>query len=342
MNSSLDSRNLVLAFGGGSSISTDDNLFLSVAWFPDPGAQLRFSTLAAHADTNPSTLAVTTVQLDAGGGDQICSHSHELPSLSEGLSRFAAAALAGLVESDGPPSSCAALLQCIETAGMTPAQFPSNPSTHFVVGHGTSFSTGPKVWPAAVGLCNYMAASLSDRLRGARVLELGCGLGLPGVLAALLGAERSLLTDSGTDVEFAVEVMLDTVFPKLHQAGCLQFANLEWGTAPTHKFLSNLGEDAGFDIIICCDCVYEPFFGEESWQVLADTLAVLLLESSGAKQAPMALLSVERRIEGIDGVDSFCDALKTHGLSVDCVVSAGSLKGHDLRDVEVWLVVKSE
>ena len=42
------------------------------------------------------------------------------------------------------------------------------------------------MWPAAVGPCNYMAASLSDRLRGARLLELGCGLGLPGVLAALL------------------------------------------------------------------------------------------------------------------------------------------------------------
>src|SRR5690349_21867958 len=48
-----------------------------------------------------------------------------------------------------------------------------------------------ELWPSGVAL----AKAIADRsLRGARVLELGCGLGLPS-LAAALGGGRVLATD---------------------------------------------------------------------------------------------------------------------------------------------------
>ena len=49
-----------------------------------------------------------------------------------------------------------------------------------------------ELWPAAVALAQYMAQRLP--LAGRQVLELGCGLGLVGVVAALHGA-RVLCTD---------------------------------------------------------------------------------------------------------------------------------------------------
>ncbi|MDP9400607.1 MAG: methyltransferase domain-containing protein [Actinomycetota bacterium] len=52
-----------------------------------------------------------------------------------------------------------------------------------------------ELWPSALALADAVAARA---LRGARTLELGCGLGLPSVAAALAGG-RALATDWSTD-----------------------------------------------------------------------------------------------------------------------------------------------
>jgi methyltransferase-like protein 23 len=52
---------------------------------------------------------------------------------------------------------------------------------------------GAALWPAAIALAHEVA-SRADSLAGARVLELGAGTGLPGIVAASFGA-RVLQTD---------------------------------------------------------------------------------------------------------------------------------------------------
>ncbi len=52
---------------------------------------------------------------------------------------------------------------------------------------------GVALWPAAIALAHELAARAGE-LRGARVLELGAGTGLPGIVAASLGA-RVVQTD---------------------------------------------------------------------------------------------------------------------------------------------------
>lgn len=47
---------------------------------------------------------------------------------------------------------------------------------------------GEALWPAAIALAHAVAAR-ADALKGARVLELGAGTGLPGITAASCGAE---------------------------------------------------------------------------------------------------------------------------------------------------------
>ena len=56
---------------------------------------------------------------------------------------------------------------------------------------------GVVLWPASVALAHDLAAR-ADMLRGARVLELGAGTGLPGIVAASLGA-TVVQTDRNTD-----------------------------------------------------------------------------------------------------------------------------------------------
>lgn len=57
--------------------------------------------------------------------------------------------------------------------------------------------SGSLLWDSAVHVVECMLgdAEWRGRLRGASVLELGCGLGLPGLLTHLLGARLALLTD---------------------------------------------------------------------------------------------------------------------------------------------------
>ncbi len=54
------------------------------------------------------------------------------------------------------------------------------------------------LWPAAHGLARYLWACRAELRGGTRVIELGCGLGLPSILAARLGA-RVLATDFHPD-----------------------------------------------------------------------------------------------------------------------------------------------
>jgi len=51
----------------------------------------------------------------------------------------------------------------------------------------TRLPYGVALWPGAIALAHEIAAR-SDRLHGLRVLELGAGTGLPGIVAASLGA----------------------------------------------------------------------------------------------------------------------------------------------------------
>jgi hypothetical protein len=56
--------------------------------------------------------------------------------------------------------------------------------------------TGWRVWPCALLLSCWLAAERRElQLPTLRVLELGCGLGLPGLTAAALGAAESVLSD---------------------------------------------------------------------------------------------------------------------------------------------------
>lgn len=53
---------------------------------------------------------------------------------------------------------------------------------------GANFPYWAKIWPAAIGMCNFISAHPS-LVKGKKVLELAAGLGLPSLLAAAYAAE---------------------------------------------------------------------------------------------------------------------------------------------------------
>mmetsp|Transcript_6706 Transcript_6706/g.13615 ORF Transcript_6706/g.13615 Transcript_6706/m.13615 type:complete len:218 (+) Transcript_6706:55-708(+) len=117
-------------------------------------------------------------------------------------------------------------------------------------------SVGARVWDAALVLCRYLEECSQPRgiypdavrLKGKRVLDLGTGTGLVGIVAHLLGAEQVVLTDR----EEILPITWDNL--KRNLPGALEQSQVEirpllWGTGEEAPF----GE---FDYVFAADLLY--------------------------------------------------------------------------------------
>jgi predicted nicotinamide N-methyase len=138
-----------------------------------------------------------------------------------------------------------------------------------------------ELWPSSLALARAIAGRA---LRGARTLELGCGLGLPSIAAALAGA-RVLATD------WSAEAVAMTAANAERNGARLETLVCSW-TEP-----GPLLERAPWDLVLASDVLYEarnvdallgllPRLGTEVW--LADPGRVpsaRFLEAGAAKWA---------------------------------------------------------
>ncbi|KAL0820744.1 hypothetical protein ABMA28_006565 [Loxostege sticticalis] len=126
---------------------------------------------------------------------------------------------------------------------------------------GYSFYT----WPSAPLLAWYLWTQ-RRHLRGLRVLELGCGTGLPGILAAKCGA-RVTLSDSVALPRSLRHLSACCEANGLVPGRDLQILGLAWGL-----FLTEVHNLRPIDLILASDCFYEPSQFEE----VLSTVAYLL------------------------------------------------------------------
>jgi len=174
-------------------------------------------------------------------------------------------------------------------------------------------------------------------VRGRRIIELGCGTGLPGMCARLLGGAHVVLTEQPDLINGIRQNVQDNaasfgIDSSGSSTGCgVEAAELSWGGASTARFLRNytpqMVDSAGtssnnsrsstggasnscpvctFDLILSCDCIYEPLYGK-SWRLLAQSIDTLYAAAQQAdRPPPVVLISCERRPGSVpDGVDQF-------------------------------------
>lgn len=139
-------------------------------------------------------------------------------------------------------------------------------------------STGLTLWRAAPLLCEFLHDN-AELVQGKRVLELGAGLGLVGILAEKLGATEVVLTDGDTDTLAQLRENVDS-------NGCEKITcpQLRWGHR-LPEFVSLHGE---FDVLLAADIIYV----EEIIEPLFDTVVTLMKDKF--------LLSYARRNVSID------------------------------------------
>jgi predicted nicotinamide N-methyase len=161
-----------------------------------------------------------------------------------------------------------------------------------------------ELWPSSVALARSLAR---EDLAGKRVVELGCGVGLPTVVALDRGAQVLATDHNGAALDFAT-----------HNAR----TNL--GREPTTTLLDwfSPGLDGlpPFDLVLAADVLYER---RNVW-VLADLVPKLLAPGGEA------LLADPRR----PPAPSFIEAMEARGFRVS---TEGSIVDQGDREVRVLL-----
>jgi predicted nicotinamide N-methyase len=118
---------------------------------------------------------------------------------------------------------------------------------------------GAVVWSSAIGLSIWLSRAAHTgqlRLKGARVLELGAGVGLPGLMCAQLGADapsQVTLTDLSTQL---IDRMRENAEHNAKAGTPLpEAALLNWDEQAAADSALSCGE---YDVIIGADLVYNP------------------------------------------------------------------------------------
>jgi ETFB lysine methyltransferase len=100
------------------------------------------------------------------------------------------------------------------------------------------------VWHSAVALGDFLLQH-PVLVRRREVLEIGCGLGVPGIIAASLGATVTF-SDNDETALLAAELNLQTTLPDV----VASFASLDFRTPP----------DRQWPVILAADVIYEARF----------------------------------------------------------------------------------
>jgi len=135
------------------------------------------------------------------------------------------------------------------------------------------------VWPSALALSEYLVeqAQKDPSTRPRSVLELGCGLGIPSLIARKLGVSRVVASDRHELVPFFLK--RNAASNKLED---IVFKHIDWRLVGDDSDPTTVKE--AFDLIVGSDLLYE------AWQPghLANTLASLLSVPNASRKAWIA------------------------------------------------------
>ena len=147
--------------------------------------------------------------------------------------------------------------------------------------------TGHAQWPAGVLLSEYLATE-GARLRGKTAVELGCGLGMVGLVAASFGCDVLLTDGDAAAVERARENAAAAAC-----SGRVCCATLCWGDADADEALKreHVSSGFGFDLVLGGDLVYDSTAGDAELKQLLGTASRLLAQQPTAR----FLLGLQRR-----------------------------------------------
>ena len=178
--------------------------------------------------------------------------------------------------------------------------------------------TGSFVWPAAVVLAKYLENEYCTCDK--RVIDIGSGTGITGIVAAYLGSKEVVLTDQSQ----LLPLLQENVSTFNHQSKSnIKVKEYEWGCNIDHL-------NAPFDIVLVSDCVLPKLYPIEP--LIAAVKNVMNNQS-------IAIFSYEHRTYPLfDPRDEFRRICSLYGLRCKVIPLSKHHKNYNCDDIELWEV----
>ncbi|VDK75958.1 unnamed protein product [Onchocerca ochengi] len=160
------------------------------------------------------------------------------------------------------------------------------------------YEGGFKVWECAIDLCEYMDKVLEPQiLRDKKILEIGCGAGLPSILALQKGAKEVILQDYN-DIVVNCFTKDNFAVNNVSLENC-RFYGCNWAT------LQQKMNGQKFDVVLTSETIYN----EEHYGILHDLFDVVLPPDG------LILLAAKMFYFGVGGnIPSFLEYVKMRGI----------------------------
>ncbi|CAN0117211.1 unnamed protein product [Ascophyllum nodosum] len=172
-----------------------------------------------------------------------------------------------------------------------------------------------RAWDCSLVLVKYLETR-PEEVRGKGVLELGCGVGLPGVAAAIAGAEQVILTDMAVGLPVIERTIELNPTVKDHLSGDV----LLWGDEVAAARLISRAR-CPVSVVICSDLLYgDGPAAEGSDENMCGAAEALVATLSTICSSPESLIlsCQERRWSGDQGA-FFFELMARRGFAAEAV-----------------------
>ena len=181
--------------------------------------------------------------------------------------------------------------------------------------------TGAVVWNAAHCLSSYMCSKGVEKVKGRRVVDLGTGTGLTGIVAVKLGAEEVCFTDVGRVLELTRENIEGNL--EGEEGGRVRTEEYWWGSGTLGK--------GRFGCVLVADCILPKLYPMEP---LVEAIDELMVEEGG-----VCLVSYEHRTWfEFDPRERFLELCEVKGLQAVRVPEQDMVEVAE--DIIIWEVTR--
>jgi predicted nicotinamide N-methyase len=196
-------------------------------------------------------------------------------------------------------------------------------------------STGLTLWKASGYLCQYQCENAHELFSNKRVLELGAGLGLNGILGWKIMCS---LRGSGAEVQGSVCITDGDSDALVHLRENIQRNHTEqttpdnikvycnqllWGEQTSNTFLEQIAQNKKYHTVLASDIIYAPSIIEPLWETVETLLESR--ENGGA-----FVMAFARRKVPVS-IDMLLEAAKAHGFECELV--------KEDQDEGIWVYV---
>jgi len=188
-------------------------------------------------------------------------------------------------------------------------------------------STGLTLWRASDYLCQYQMDNLQTLFQNKRILELGAGLGLNGILAwrSCTGDSTSssevCITDGDSDALVHLRGNVERNRPTTESGagddgvGKVSCHQLIWGKQSSEHFLSHIANDQTYDVILASDIIYSAVIIEPLWE----TIETLLRRPKDGEEGGVFVMAYARRKDVPVSIELVLDAAVESGFVYELV-----------------------